>query len=174
MIFKPLTLDWIKRRMIFLGVGTNLGNKAKNILQAYQHLEKSGVKILRKSALYHSEAWGIRDQDSFFNTVIEVEFNGRPKDLLDICLEVEKKMGRERIYKWGPRLIDIDIICFHDVFVRSRNLSLPHPYYTERAFVLAPLAELEPNWIDKTSGKGIKDLLMEIPAEDACVKIAEE
>ncbi|MEM6805501.1 MAG: 2-amino-4-hydroxy-6-hydroxymethyldihydropteridine diphosphokinase [Bacteroidota bacterium] len=159
--------------MIFLGVGTNLGNKTQNILQAYGHLEKSGVKILRKSALYHSEAWGIKEQDSFINAVVEVDWEGSPEDLLAICLEVEKQMGRERLYKWGPRLIDIDIICFHDIFIRSRTLSLPHPYYTQRAFVLAPLVELEPEWIDKSSGKTIQDLLKEIPPEDMCVKTEE-
>lgn len=159
--------------MIFLGVGTNLGNKAQNILQSYEYLETSGVKILRKSALYHSAAWGIREQDSFFNAVIEVEYDGEAEELLDICLEVEKQMGRERLYKWGPRIIDIDIIFFHDVFLRSRKLSLPHPYYSQRAFVLAPLAELEPDWIDQASGKKIGELLKEIPTEDLCVKIEE-
>ena len=85
--------------MIFLGVGTNLGDKKKNILRAYELLEEKGVKILRKSSFYQSAAWGIRDQSSFLNSVIEVAFEQSAEKLLEICLAVENEMGRKRLIK---------------------------------------------------------------------------
>jgi len=160
--------------MIFLGVGTNLGDKKRNILRAYELLEEKGVKILRKSSLYRSEAWGIRDQDSFLNSVIEVAFEEEAAKLLDICLVVEEEMGRKRIIKWGPRLIDLDIISFHKEKHHTKRLILPHPFYTQRAFVLTPLAELEEDWKDEESGKSIQELLAEIPEEDACTPLGED
>ncbi|MEM8892839.1 MAG: 2-amino-4-hydroxy-6-hydroxymethyldihydropteridine diphosphokinase [Bacteroidota bacterium] len=160
--------------MIFLGVGTNLGDKQENILRAYELLEENGVKILRKSSLYQSAAWGIRDQSSFLNSVIEVDFDKDPEKLLEICLRVENEMGRRRLIKWGPRLIDLDIIDFHQQKHNSLSLILPHPFYTQRAFVLAPLAELEENWEDEESGKSIQELLEQIPEEDACTPLGED
>ncbi|MDW3647830.1 MAG: 2-amino-4-hydroxy-6-hydroxymethyldihydropteridine diphosphokinase [Bacteroidia bacterium] len=160
--------------MIFLGVGTNLGDKKKNILQAYELLEEKEVKILRKSSFYKSAAWGIRDQNSFLNSVIEVSFEENAERLLEICLEVEKEMGRKRLFKWGPRLIDLDIISFHHEKHHSEKLILPHPFYTQRAFVLSPLAELEENWIDAESGQSIQELLAKIPEEDACTLLGED
>jgi len=157
--------------MIFLGVGTNLGNKEANIFQAYNYLEKAGIIILRKSALYHSPAWGLRDQGSFINTIIEVEFSESPLDLLEICLRVENQMGRKRTRKWGPRLIDIDIISFHKEIWNTDKLVLPHPFYTERSFVLTPLSELEPTWEVEATGKKINEYLELIPASDACIRI---
>lgn len=157
--------------MIFLGVGTNLGDKEENIRRAYMHLEEAGVNILRKSSIYSSKAWGIRNQASFLNSVIEVEFTGTPLALLDICLSVETKMGRERIVKWGPRLIDLDIIDFDRISWKTGKLILPHAFYTERSFVLTPLAELEPDWVDVESGKSIQYYLEQISDEDACIRI---
>ncbi|MEL6254510.1 MAG: 2-amino-4-hydroxy-6-hydroxymethyldihydropteridine diphosphokinase [Bacteroidota bacterium] len=160
--------------MIFLGVGTNLGDKKKNILRAYELLEEKGVEILRKSSMYRSAAWGIRDQDSFLNSVIEVAYEQGAEKLLDICLAVEEEMGRKRLIKWGPRLIDLDIIDFHREQYNSEKLILPHPFYAQRAFVLAPLAELEKDWQDKESGKSIQDLLARIPKEDICIPLGED
>lgn len=160
--------------MIFLGVGTNLGDKKKNILRAYELLEEKGVKILRKSSFYQSAAWGIRDQSSFLNSVIEVAFDQEAEKLLEICLAVENEMGRKRLIKWGPRLIDLDIIDFHRQKHNSLNLILPHPFYSQRAFVLAPLAELEEDWQDEESGKSIEELLAQIPEEDACTPLGED
>ena len=157
--------------MIFLGVGTNLGNKHENIASAYVSLEEQGVKVLRKSSIYRSEAWGIKEQDSFLNSVIEVEFEGKPLALLKICLEVENLMGRKRMRKWGPRLIDLDIIDFNHQVWDTRELKLPHPFYTQRNFVLTPLAELEPNWKVVASGKTIEAYLEQFSEEDACVRI---
>lgn len=157
--------------MIFLGVGTNMGDKQKNIADAYQLLEDQQVKILRSSSIYRSEAWGIKDQDFFLNSVIEVEFHDEPSALLKVCLQVENHMGRKRIQKWGPRLIDLDIIDFHRQVWDTKDLKLPHPYYTKRSFVLVPLAELEPDWLVRASGRNIPWYLKQIPKEEACVRI---
>lgn len=78
--------------------------------------------------------------------VCEVGFEGAPHELLDLVLEIEMELGRERLFKWGPRLIDIDLVEFQSKIVQDERLTLPHPYYLQRDFVLIPLAELEPDW----------------------------
>lgn len=132
--------------MIFLSLGTNLGQKAENLDKALSLLTQKGVKWLRKSAHYATPPWGKTDQDNFLNMVVEVEFAGSPHELLARCLEVETQMGRVRSEKWGPRLIDIDIIDFHRQQISEPQLQLPHPFYPQRDFVMLPLRELEPDW----------------------------
>ena len=114
---------------------------ALDLLKLYQ------VHILRVSSYYISEPWGVRSQDDFINAVAEVSFDGTASELLSIVLEVEKHMGRIRRVKWGPRLIDIDILEFKREIHKVPDLSIPHPFYPMRNFVLIPFAELEPDWI---------------------------
>jgi len=132
--------------MIFLGLGTNMGDRVANMEQAYQLLEEQNVKIIRASQLYESPAWGITEQAAFLNNVCEVSFEGSAHELLTICLHTETQMGRKRIQKWGPRLIDIDVLEFNRLQMDTPDLLLPHPYYPKRDFVLVPFAELSPNW----------------------------
>lgn len=132
--------------MIFIGLGSNMGNKEKNIHEALVRLQTYNVKILKTSSLIVTAPWGNLNQEDFVNAVAEVAFDGTPLQLLDACLEVEKQMGRIREEKWGPRIIDLDIIEFHRFQIQSERLILPHPFYTQRAFVLEPLRELYPDW----------------------------
>ena len=145
--------------MIFLGIGTNIGEKGQNLREALIRLSKAGVEIKRCSSVFETPPWGIEEQDSFYNLVAEVGFENAPLELLDICLRVENEMGRKRTVKWGPRLIDIDILEFHRKIIHSERLSLPHPYYTQRDFVLVPLAELEPQWRPTIFLRGLDQLL---------------
>ncbi len=132
--------------MIFIGLGSNIGNKTANLEMAISKLAEHGVATLRRSSFYETAPWGNVEQDSFLNAVIEVYFEGEAPFLLEICLKVEQEMGRERKEKWGPRNIDIDMIDFHRQKIDLPQLQLPHPYYQVRDFVMIPLRELEPDW----------------------------
>ena len=135
--------------MIFLGLGSNLGDKTANLQMALQKLGEKGVAVLRISTILETPPWGFTEQDSFMNLVAEVSFDGTPESLLSILLGIENEMGRVREMKWGPRLIDLDILDFHRQIVQTETLSLPHPHYHERDFVMIPLRELEPDWVEK-------------------------
>lgn len=152
--------------MIFLGLGTNIGNKSANITQALSLLSQYGVEPIRVSSLYHTPPWGILAQEAFINAVCEVRFSGSPQELLEIVLKIEALMGRVREIKWGPRIIDIDIIEFHSKQIDLPHLKIPHPFYIQRAFVLVPLAELAPNWTPTSQKKNIKQLLEQLPTQD--------
>ncbi len=91
--------------------------------------------------------WGLIEQPSFINAVCEIDFTGSAPDLLDILQKIENDMGRIRTEKWGPRVIDLDILEFNREIHLGERLTLPHPFYPERTFVLEPLAELEPHWV---------------------------
>ena len=132
--------------MIYIGLGSNMGNKSENLTKAISKLAENGIHILRRSTFYETAPWGNTEQDSFVNAVIELDFEGDANQLLEICLRIELEMGRERKEKWGPRNIDIDIIDFHRQKIDLPHLQLPHPYYRERDFVMIPLTELVPEW----------------------------
>ncbi|MEM6262520.1 MAG: 2-amino-4-hydroxy-6-hydroxymethyldihydropteridine diphosphokinase [Bacteroidota bacterium] len=133
--------------MIFLGLGTNQGNRPENLQAAISRLGKQQVEILRCSGVYLTPPWGVTNQPDFMNMVVEVQFPGSPLDLLYIALEVEQLMGRIRKQKWGPRVIDIDLLEFNGQQLNHPDLILPHPLYHKRDFVLNPLKELEPAFI---------------------------
>ncbi|MFK7922555.1 MAG: 2-amino-4-hydroxy-6-hydroxymethyldihydropteridine diphosphokinase [Bacteroidia bacterium] len=151
--------------MIFIGLGSNEGNPAKNLREALNLMPAYGIEVLRCSALYRTEPWGITDQAVFVNAVAEVSFGGEALALLDALLTIETEMGRVRHFKWGPRLIDLDVLEFHRQEIDSERLQLPHPYYPDRDFVLVPLAELEPDWIPTGSDESVSTKIknLEIP-----------
>jgi 2-amino-4-hydroxy-6-hydroxymethyldihydropteridine diphosphokinase len=132
--------------MIFIGLGSNIGDKKANIFKALTLLAQKNIEIVRVSNMYETAPWGVLAQDDFVNAVAEVAFEGDAEALLTLLLQTEMEMGRVRIEKWGPRLIDIDIIDFHRQVIQNDFIHLPHPFYKERDFVLIPLRELEPNW----------------------------
>lgn len=132
--------------MIFLGLGSNLGDKKQNLETALRLLSAKGVEIVRVSTIIETPPWGLSEQDNFLNLVAEVAFDGSPQALLSLILGIEKEMGRVRTTKWGPRIIDIDMIDFHRIRIHSELLTLPHPFYADRDFVMIPLRELEPQW----------------------------
>ncbi|MCB0837503.1 MAG: 2-amino-4-hydroxy-6-hydroxymethyldihydropteridine diphosphokinase [Bacteroidetes bacterium] len=145
--------------MIFLGLGSNIGEKTENIRAAIKSLANSGVEILRCSSLYITPPWGILSQDEFINMVCEVGFSGTAEELLKLVLKTEEDMGRYRYYKWGPRLIDIDILEFKREVYDLEHLKIPHPYYPERPFVMVPLRDLEPDWKPTGQDRTISQIL---------------
>ena len=133
--------------MILIGLGSNLGDKAQHLCTACTLLRQAGIRILRRSPLFRTPPWGVTDQDWFLNAVCEVQYSGTPEALLEHLLAIEQQMGRARDRRWGPRIIDLDLLEFHRQQRQTAPLTLPHPRYPERAFVLAPLASLAPAWI---------------------------
>jgi len=126
----------------YLGLGTNLGRRARNLSAARRRLRQKGVRVLRQSRVIETEPWGVTDQPRFLNQVIEVEWGGTAHQLLKAAKAVEKEGGRKPTRRWGPRVIDIDILLFGDERIAQRDLVIPHPRIGERQFVLESLREL--------------------------------
>jgi 2-amino-4-hydroxy-6-hydroxymethyldihydropteridine diphosphokinase len=128
--------------VVYLGLGSNLGSRARNLSAARRRLRQKGVRILRQSRVLETAPWGVSDQPRFLNQVVEGEWQGTPRALLRVVKAVEKEGGRKPARRWGPRVIDVDILLFGDERVREPDLVIPHPRMQERDFVLTPLAEL--------------------------------
>ena len=107
------------------------------------------ITITTLSSLYETAPWGYVDQDIFMNLVVEIETSLSAIELLDVCQFIENELGRVREFKWGPRVIDVDILLYDDQIIESKRLTVPHPYMTERDFVMIPLAEINPQLIVK-------------------------
>ncbi len=130
------------RTIGYLGLGTNLGKRSRNLSAARRRLRQKGARILRQSRVIETEPWGDTDQPRFLNQVVEVEWPGTARALLAATKAVEREGGRKRTRRWGPRVIDVDILLFGDEHVSYRDLQIPHPGISDRPFVLESLREL--------------------------------
>ena len=127
----------------YLGLGTNMGDKQAYLKEACKIIsDNPNINIVKISKVYKTKAWGYTNQDDFLNICIEVDTNLSPEELLEVCHEVENKLNRVRVIRWGPRTIDVDILFFNNIISTDENLTLPHPRIKERAFVLIPLMDL--------------------------------
>lgn len=133
-------------KRVYLLLGSNLGDKRKQLSIARDHI-KSYFDLEECSGLYQSAAWGIEDQPSFINQVLKGNCMLSPEELLENILNTEKIMGRERKVKWGERLIDIDILYFGSQILDMKTLQIPHPYIHKRRFTLQPIADISPGFI---------------------------
>lgn len=132
----------MKRAVIALG--TNMGDRQGNLTSAVESLNLlPGTKVLQYSKVYETEPWGYTDQDMFLNACVLVETTLSPQALLGACLGIEAGLGRVRTFKNGPRVIDLDIILYEGVTLNTEELTIPHPRYKEREFVLKPLGDLD-------------------------------
>jgi 2-amino-4-hydroxy-6-hydroxymethyldihydropteridine diphosphokinase len=145
--------------VIYILLGTNLGNKKLNLSNAIAKLSVNRINSKRTSSLYKTAAWGNTNQDYFLNQVLEVDTSIDPVELLEICLRVEKEMGRIRNKKWEARIIDIDVLFYNDFIMESNDLIIPHKHLHERLFTLQPLAELNPTLIHPVFNKTILELI---------------
>jgi len=128
--------------LVYLGLGSNLGTRSRNLSAARRRLRQKGVRILRQSRVMETAPWGVTDQPRFLNQVLEARWEGTPRQLLRAAKQVEKEGGRRPARRWGPRVIDVDILLFGDERVNLPGLVVPHPRIGERDFVVASLEEL--------------------------------
>lgn len=143
-------------------LGSNMGDKSAYLAAARREIGAlPGTRVTAESSLYHTKPVGKTDQDWFLNQVLRVETLLEPRELLRSCLAIETKLGRVRLERWGPRVIDIDLLVYDDVKSDDDELTLPHPRMTERAFVLVPLAELAPTL--RVGGRTVAELLAALP-----------
>lgn len=150
----------MQKQELYLGLGSNLGNKIENIQKACDYIAQEVDTIISFSSLYQTEAWGNVEQDDFINQVIRLYSDLEPTFLLKTLLNIEEKIGRIRDEKWGPRLIDIDLLYYGKFVIDRDDLIIPHPELTERKFVLTPLVEIAPDFqhpIFKLSNKELLD-----------------
>ena len=143
-----------------ISLGTNLGDRAANLVNALERIRALGT-VVACSSVYETAPQGMVDQDPFYNAVVLVETELDPVALMDRLLDIEQVMGRVRGRRWGPRLIDLDLILHGDRRVRTPTVEVPHPRYRERRFVLEPLIEVWPQAQDP-DGTPIADLLSEV------------
>ncbi|SIS61967.1 2-amino-4-hydroxy-6-hydroxymethyldihydropteridine diphosphokinase [Salimicrobium flavidum] len=152
----------------YIALGSNISPREKFLQESIQQLEENPyIDVLRKSSIYETDPIGYVEQDDFLNMVIMMRTSLQPLELLDVCQEVEKNFGRERLMKWGPRTIDLDILALNQVDMKTERLILPHPHLHERAFALIPLADVNNDLILYPDGKTIKELVEELSDEES-------
>lgn len=128
---------------IYLSLGSNLGDRIENVKNALQSLSSSDeIKVISSSSFYETEPMGVTDQPRYINAAAKIETSLTPRALLKEVKSLEKAMGRRETFRWGPRVIDIDILLFGDIVVSEKGLNIPHPAMEKRAFVMIPLSEI--------------------------------
>lgn len=143
-------------RRAYLSLGGNLGEPIRAMASALRMLDAdAATRVVAVSSLYRTPPWGKLDQPDFLNAAAEIATSRTPQDLLDLCLQAELALKRVRAERWGPRIVDIDVLAFDGTSLREPGLELPHPRMLERAFVLVPLAEIAPDYV--MAGKTIAE-----------------
>jgi len=151
------------RKTIYLGLGSNLGDRAAHLEQAIAAIAAAGVTVVRRSSFFATEPIGFAPQHWFLNAVVQAETDLMPRQLLHATQEVERGLGRRRIVRNGPRIVDIDILLYGAIVVRMPDLEIPHPRMAERRFVLVPLREIAPGLRHPTLRLSIAELLAATP-----------
>jgi len=146
---------------VFLLIGGNMGHRLQNLHRAIELLAATCGPVIQQSAVYETAAWGKTDQAAFLNQALTIMTNLTPQELITTILSVEEKMGRHRTEKFGPRVIDIDILFYNDVIMHEPHLTIPHPQLQNRRFVLVPMHEIAPEYIHPEFQKSIEQLLEE-------------
>ncbi|MCE5206973.1 MAG: 2-amino-4-hydroxy-6-hydroxymethyldihydropteridine diphosphokinase [Chloroflexi bacterium] len=148
---------------VYLSTGSNLGDRQSKLQVAINKLnDYAGISVLRVSPVYETEPWGYLNQPRFLNQVVEIETEIAPVELVSVMKHLEKEMGRTPNFKNGPRVIDMDIVLYGSRIIEQEGITIPHPFFPERAFVLVPLADLIPDFIHPVLGKTIQQLMAEI------------
>lgn len=152
----------MQEERIFIALGSNLGDKYKNIENSLNMLKNYDIKLIQVSPLILTEPYGYLDQDVFLNGVAEIQFSGSPQELLRALQKIELSLKRQRLIHWGPRTIDLDILLWGQRIIDEENLIIPHPDMHNRFFVLQPLVEIAPDIIHPSFNINMKDLLIRL------------
>lgn len=147
--------------LIYLSLGSNLNDRFANLRRAIDELQQY-VTVTAISPVFATAPWGDTDQPPFLNTCVAVVSDLSPHEILHRAKQIERKMGREKTRHWGPRLIDIDILFYDKMIVQDDELTIPHPHIAERAFVLAPLAVLIPDFRHPQTGLSVREMLEQV------------
>lgn len=144
--------------LAYIGLGTNLGDLEDNLAKARELIAAlPDSRITKVSSIYKTTPWGKSDQPDFLNQVLALETGLQPLELLYSLLDIEAAMGRQRLERWGPRIIDLDMLLFGDQIINETNLIIPHPFLPERVFVIIPLLEMEPD-LKMPEGRALSEL----------------
>lgn len=160
-----ITRKWHR---VYLSLGSNIGNKRKNLLEAIRKIgELENTEVVKSSTILETEPFGYLEQDNFLNTCLEVKTLMTAQEFLKEILQIELDMGRVREIKWGPRIMDIDILFYDKEIIEEDNLAVPHPWICEREFVLDPLSEIASNYIHPLEKKTITMLARKLKEREA-------
>jgi len=149
---------------VYLGLGSNLEDRLAN-LKALEEALPPKVRVKRVSHIYETPPWGYLDQPTYLNQVLETETDLAPLDLLQFLKKLEHDLGRTPNYRYGPRLIDVDILFYDNLIMERQSLIIPHPHLAERAFVLVPMLDLAPDYIHPVLGETIETLSFKVDHE---------
>ena len=145
--------------IIYIALGTNLGERLENLRAAIEAMTPD-VTVLAESHVYETPPWGYEDQPAFLNMVVKAVTDLEPESLLKYLKQIEAELGREKSVRWGPRLIDLDILFYADLVLDTPPLVIPHPRLHERAFVLVPLADVAADYVHPVLGEFVWELLL--------------
>lgn len=155
--------------LVYLCLGSNIGNRRKNIQKAVRTLKEAGCKIKKTSSLYKTSPWGVKNQPYFLNLVVACETKFPPGKLLEEIKLIEKEIGRKPAKKWGKRIIDIDILFYGKKGLKNKSLTIPHPQLHKRAFALVPLKEIAPRFIHPVLKKNATQMLKDANDKETVV-----
>jgi len=162
----------LEKKIVYLLLGSNIGDRIEVINAAVREIESKVGKVLSSSAPYETAAWGKEDQPSFINMALAVETIQKAEQVLDTVLEIEQQLGRVRLERWGARVIDIDLIFYHNEVIEiPGKLVIPHPELQNRKFVLEPLAEIAPDHLHPILNKTVSDILRSLADKLSVSKI---
>ena len=151
---------------VWIALGSNMGEGRKNLDLAIKMMNERGVSVKKVSTYIETEPYGYTEQDNFVNAVCIAETKLSPRELLGVLLKIELDMGRVRIIKWGPRIIDLDILFYEDLIIDEEDLKVPHIEIQKRSFVLEPMNEISPDKIHPVFKKTVHQLLLDLNSCD--------